>query len=382
MISEARKLAARMICFGFDGVEVNDHARRMIGKGCGACILFARNVRDPAQLSSMCGELKRLASPRKLLIMIDQEGGRVARLKPPHFTALPSARAVGSAPDAANAARVVAEVVASELRAVNVDMTLAPVVDVHTNPLNTVIGDRAFAADADAVAALGAAFIRALQAKGVAACAKHFPGHGDTVEDSHDDGLPTLTHDMDRLETVELKPFRAAIDAAVSSVLVAHVSVPVMEGIDPGKRFPAPVPASTSRACVRYLRRTLNFSGVVVTDDLEMGALSRGSGIDLGAAVVEAARSGVDMFLACHDERIQTEALEALACALMDGGLKRETVRLAGARLDVLDAAFVSAPRGVIEEIQRDVAGLVGTEANGRRIDEALGIGIGATEAV
>jgi beta-N-acetylhexosaminidase len=82
MISEARKLAARMICFGFDGVEVNDHARRMIGKGCGACILFARNVRDPAQLSSMCGELKRLASPRKLLIMIDQEGGRVARLRP------------------------------------------------------------------------------------------------------------------------------------------------------------------------------------------------------------------------------------------------------------------------------------------------------------
>ena len=141
---DARTLAARLVCFGFDGLEVNAHCARMLDLGCGAVILFARNVESPAQVARLCAEMKRRVSPRKLLVMVDQEGGRVARFKEPHFTAIPSAETVGNAADAANAARVVGDVVGKECRAVNVDMTLAPVVDVNTNPQNVVIGNRAF----------------------------------------------------------------------------------------------------------------------------------------------------------------------------------------------------------------------------------------------
>ena len=154
----------------------------------------------------------------------------------------------------------------SELRACHVDMTLAPVLDVNTNPNNAVIGDRSYGSDARVASACGAAFIDALQAGGVAGCAKHWPGHGDTEEDSHD-ALPASRHGLDRLESVEMAPFRAAISANVASALVAHLLVPAMEP-------EAHRPASCSERCVTYLRKNLRFGdGVVMTDDMEMGAL-------------------------------------------------------------------------------------------------------------
>ena len=225
---DARALAARLVCFGFDGLEVNAHCARMLDLGCGAVILFARNVESPAQVARLCAEMKRRVSPRKLLVMVDQEGGRVARFREPHFTTIPSAETVGNAADATRAARVVGDVVGKECRAVNVDMTLAPVVDVNTNPRNVVIGNRAFGSDSEAVGATASAFIRACQSRGVAACAKHWPGHGDTEDDTHA-ATAVTRHSLARLRAVEIPPFVDAVKAGVASVLVAHVRVPGME---------------------------------------------------------------------------------------------------------------------------------------------------------
>lgn len=163
-----------------------------------------------------------------------------------------------------SAAAAAGYVFGRELRACHIDMDLAPVVDVNTNPANRVIGDRSYGEDPARVAAMGAAFIRSIQEQGVAACAKHWPGHGDTTEDSHEE-LPTLTHDMARLRSTEMRPFAAALDAGVASVLVAHLLVPAME--PPGCE---PVPGSCSGAVVGYLRREMGYDGLVMVGESQL----------------------------------------------------------------------------------------------------------------
>lgn len=163
--------------------------------GAGGVILFSRNFQDPQQVAELSANLKREAGSRPLLVMVDQEGGRVQRLGGP-FTPVPPARTVGSAADV-QAAEMSGRILGKELRAVNVDFDLAPVMDVDTNPLNPVIGDRSFGTSAEVVSEMGYAVIRGLQQEGVAACAKHFPGHGDTEQDSHL-SLPVVHHPLAR----------------------------------------------------------------------------------------------------------------------------------------------------------------------------------------
>ena len=338
---DARALAARLVCFGFDGLEVNAHCARMLDLGCGAVILFARNVASPAQVARLCAEMKRRVSPRKLLVMVDQEGGRVARFREPHFTTIPSAETVGNAADAARAARVVGDVVGKECRAVNVDMTLAPVVDVNTNPRNVVIGNRAFGTEPEAVGAAASAFIRACQSRGVAACAKHWPGHGDTTDDTH--AATAITkHGLKRLRVVEIPPFVDAVKAGVASVLVAHVRVPGMEAPprgDEGKKSP---PASRSAAVVGFLRERVGFGGVVMSDDMEMGALLNEEG-GVGKCAVDGLRASVDLFLACHAEKTQLAVVDALRDAIERDATNRtrRAATDASNRLRVLADAFV-----------------------------------------
>ena len=338
---DARALAARLVCFGFDGLEVNAHCARMLDLGCGAVILFARNVESPAQVARLCAEMKRRVSPRKLLVMVDQEGGRVARFREPHFTTIPSAETVGNAADAARAARVVGDVVGKECRAVNVDMTLAPVVDVNTNPRNVVIGNRAFGTEPEAVSAAASAFIRACQSRGVAACAKHWPGHGDAEDDTHA-ATAVTRHGLARLRAVEIPPFVDAVKAGVASVLVAHVRVPGMEAPprgDEGKKSP---PASRSAAVVGFLRERVGFGGVVMSDDMEMGALLNEEG-GVGKCAVDGLRASVDLFLACHAEKTQLAVVDALRDAIETDATNqtRRAATDATARLRVLADAFV-----------------------------------------
>src|SRR5262249_47601889 len=197
------------------------------------------------------------------LIGVDQEGGRVMRLPAPAL-ALPPMRELGSAGDLSLVRRA-ARAVAAELRAIGFTMNFAPVLDVDSNPANPIIGDRAFGHDPRSVMRAGVAFLQGLQDKGVLACGKHFPGHGDTDVDSHLD-LPVVRHDRKRLDASELPPFRAASGAGVAALMTAHL---VCEALDPG------IPATFSRAiCGSLLRAEIGFEGLLVSDDLEMNAIA------------------------------------------------------------------------------------------------------------
>ena len=330
---------ARMFCIGFAGPSVTPAARRLIARGVGSVVLFARNVESPRQVAALCKELKGL-SDRPLLTCIDQEGGRVRRLRD-GFTHIPSMRALGQTGDE-TLAYDVGRVLARELRAVNIDVDFAPALDVDTNPANPVIGDRSFGATGDLVSRMGTALIRGLQENGVAACGKHFPGHGDTSQDSHHD-LPRLPHPIERLEEIELPPFRAAVNAGVAMIMTAHV---VFEPIDPA------YPATMSEPVLHgILRDRMNFQGPIVTDDLEMKAISANFGIE--EVVVRGANAGVNLFSICHEPDLQNRAIDALIEAVARGDVPVERIADANRRLDALIARYARPPcsGGEVEQL-------------------------------
>src|SRR5262252_8819660 len=226
-----RRQIGRLLIAGFGGhqvpVELASLSREF---GLGGVILFARNVAEPEQVAELAFESARLVPDLPLWVSVDQEGGRVARLKAP-FTEWPPMATLGRSGDVKLAERF-ARALAAELKAVGITLDYAPVLDIHTNPNNPVIGDRALAEKADDVARLGAAIVRTLQAEGIAACGKHFPGHGDTSTDSHVE-LPLVEHPPERLRQVELVPFKAAIEAGVATIMTAHVLVPSVDDAKP-----------------------------------------------------------------------------------------------------------------------------------------------------
>ena len=314
-VRELRRHVGRLAIVGFAGHSVPDDLRALIAEfDLGGVIYFARNIAGPEQLADLSREIAALAPDWPFWISVDQEGGRVARLKAP-FTEWPPAMTLGRSGDEALTDRF-ARALATELLAVGINLDYVPVLDVHTNPANPVIGDRALAEKAEDVARLGAVVIQALQSAGVSACGKHFPGHGDTTVDSHDD-LPIVDHDRRRLEAVELVPFRRAIAEGVATIMTAHVLIP---GIDEHR------PASLSARIVQqWLKDELGYGGVVISDDLGMKAISRER--PLGQASVEAIAAGCDALLLCNsttDE--QVAALEALIHAAESGDLRSSRI--------------------------------------------------------
>ncbi|MEO8069818.1 MAG: beta-N-acetylhexosaminidase [Acidobacteriota bacterium] len=312
-LRELRRHVGRLAIVGFSGHTVPAELRALVAEfDLGGVIYFPRNIADPYQLADLSREVGGLAPDWPIWVSVDQEGGRVARLREP-FTLWPPARSLGLSGDEALAERF-ATALAAELTAVGINLDYAPVLDVHTNPDNPVIGDRALAERPEDVARLGAAIIRTLQRAGVAACGKHFPGHGDTALDSHE-ALPTVEHDRRRLDAVELLPFRRAIAEEVATIMTAHVVVPA---IDPNH------PASLSSACVdMLLKRDLGYRGVVISDDLGMKAISATMPADV--ATVDAIAAGCDAVLLCHstvDE--QVAVLEAVIRAAETGALSEK----------------------------------------------------------
>jgi len=295
----------------------------------GGVILFARNVDSPEQVAELSFEAERLVDATPLWVAVDQEGGRVARMRRP-FTEWPPMATLGRSGDEAVAARF-ASALGRELKSVGVTLDCAPVLDVLTNPKNPAIGDRALADNADAVARLGAAIIRSLQAEGVAACGKHFPGHGDTTVDSHHD-LPVVDLPPDRFHAVEFVPFRAAIAEDVAAVMVGHVLAPA---------FDEAWPASLSRNIVTgLLREALAFDNLIVTDDIGMKACS--ARFNAATATVKAVAAGHDAVLICepnYDD--QAAALEALVRAIEDGSLPYAQVEASVARHARLKARYL-----------------------------------------
>jgi len=298
---------------GFDGFEASADAKRLLRDyGVGQVILFARNVDNPEQVAELVRELQecaRLAGHETPLLMaVDQEGGRVARMGPP-WTVWPPLRALGriGEPDLA---RRMGAALAAECSAAGIKCDFAPIVDVDTNPDNPVIGNRAFGDDPELVARLGVAMIEGLQGGGVVASAKHFPGHGDTSKDSHLE-LPVVEHGRQRLEDVEMRPFRAAVKARVATIMMAHVLYPEL---DPE------VPASLSKAIVEgILRGEMKYDGVVFTDDLEMKAVADRWTPDRSA--VMAMQAGCDIVPVCLTHDAQVAAMEGAVRAVEAGEL-------------------------------------------------------------
>ena len=296
----------------------------------GGVILFARNVVAPEQVAELAFDIQALVADPPPWVAVDQEGGRVARLRAP-FTVWPAMHTLGRSGSEDLASRF-AQALARELRSVGITLDFAPVLDILTNPANPAIGDRALAADAGTVARLGAAMIRGLQQEGIAACGKHFPGHGDTGVDSHHE-LPVVEHGPDRLRAVEYEPFRAAIGADVAGIMVAHLLVPALD---------ADWPASLSRRVVTgELRGGLGFDGLIVTDDLYMkGCRAR---LAPPAATVQAVAAGHDMVLLCEPNvDDQAAALEALVHAVEGGMLPVDQVERSIARHQRWKARFMA----------------------------------------
>jgi beta-N-acetylhexosaminidase len=326
----------QLLWFGFEGTTVPAALRKQLDAGAvGATILFKRNlvlaaepggdvpqeVCDLDALIALSRELHRAAPDgTPALIAIDQEGGLVQRVRAP-ATQWPPMRAHDGfgPPDDVELAGQVGRALGSELRALGIDIDFAPVLDVHTNPANPVIGDRAFGTEPEAAARRALAFARGLDEAGVLSCGKHFPGHGDTHTDSHLE-LPRIDHDWDRLERIELLPFARASAAGIPMIMTAHV---VFGALDPDR------PATLSEAVVTgLLRQRLGYRGVVVSDDITMRAIADHMGPD--AATIGAVRAGCDAVLVCRDEEQQAAA---------EAGLIREAERDSELRRKIGEAA-------------------------------------------
>ena len=309
--------------------EVKSLAREF---SLGGVILFSRNIEAPEQVAELAIDVQALASELPLWLSVDQEGGRVARLRKP-FTEWPPMAVLGRSGSTDLATRFAAAL-AAELRAVGITLDYAHVLDIHTNPKNPVIGDRALAEDAAMVGRLGAAIVRGLQENGVAACGKHFPGHGDTSVDSHLD-LPLVEHPPDRIRRVECVPFREAIAAGVAFIMTAHVLVPSLDEERPATLSPRIVQA--------ILRDELGFEGVILSDDLEMKAVAKTYAIP--DAAVQAVQAGCDGVLICSgDVDAQAATLEALVHAVEGGRIPFKRLEDSHKRLRRAKERFLAAP--------------------------------------
>lgn len=329
-MDEFDRQAARCVFVGIKGPTPLPAELDLIRRGVGGVILFARNVVEPAQVAELSRALK-AAAPGPLLICVDQEGGRVQRMKPPHWTAWPSMRRLGEIDQEGGVAGLngtavvekVGQMIARELSVCGIDLDFAPVVDVDTNPRNPVIGDRSFSRDPRRVARLGVALAQAMERAGVASCVKHFPGHGDTSQDSHLT-LPRLAHDPNRLWQVELVPFVAAARAGLASVMTAHVRFETFDRL----------PATLSPVSLRLLREDVGFRGCCISDDLEMRAISDIWGVPDAAEL--AIDAGCDAVLVCHTLQHQHDSIDAIARGARSGPLPRERLLEADARVQAL----------------------------------------------
>jgi beta-N-acetylhexosaminidase len=336
-LRDLRRHVGQLAILGFPGHEITADLRSIAKEfDLGGVIFFARNIAEPAQVLAMSRRARELAREVPLWVSVDQEGGRVARLKAP-FTVWPPMITLGRMPqaDGIRLARRFATALAAELKAVGINLDYAPVLDVLTNPGNPVIGDRALGEQAERVAALGRVIIDTLQGEGLAACGKHFPGHGDTATDSHFE-LPLVEHPPDRLRQVEFLPFKEAVAADVASIMTAHVLIPAIDEECPATLSPRIVDA--------MLKQELGYQGLVLSDDLEMKAIS--AQYAPGDAAARAIAAGCDAFLVCGpNPEVHVQALEGIIRAVESEELPLKRVEDALARHRRVKERFLAAGR-------------------------------------
>lgn len=324
-----REKIGQLFVFGFHGQRPSADIEALIEEyGIGGIIYFTRNIVDAKQVHelsvSLMGTAER-AGKTPMFIAVDQEGGMVSRLVR-GVTLMPGNMALG-ATGSANGVFETAAIAGEQLRAVGINLNYAPCVDVNNNPDNPVINVRSYSDRPDVAGELGLAAVRGYQQSGVSATIKHFPGHGDTSVDSHRD-LPVLPHDRERLEAVELVPFRTAAPET-DMIMTAHVCLPALD--------PSGVPSTLSKPVLSgLLREEIGYEGVIVTDCLEMNAIDTFYGPARGA--VMALQAGADMVLICHTASKQRAALEAVLAAVESGELTEERIDASLARIMKLKA--------------------------------------------
>ncbi|MFB6808561.1 glycoside hydrolase family 3 protein [Streptomyces sp. NPDC056387] len=312
---------------GFEGTTAPAWLLRRIGEGLTAVGLFGRNIASPEQLTALTARLR--AERDDVLVAIDEEGGDVTRLEVRGGSSFPGNLALGAVDDTA-LTRDVARELGRRLAECGVNLNWAPSADVNSNPDNPVIGVRSFGADTHLAARHTAAYVEGLQAAGVAACTKHFPGHGDTNVDSHH-ALPRIDVDLDTLQARELVPFKAAIGAGSKAVMSAHILVPALDPTRPATLSP--------QILTGLLRKELGYEGLIVTDGMEMNAIAGTYGIERGSVLALAA--GADAICVgggLADEATVLRLRDALVAAVREGALPEERLADAAARVRALAA--------------------------------------------
>jgi beta-N-acetylhexosaminidase len=319
-----RQTVAGLFMVGIPGTTLDATTREFLATyPPGGVILFKRNVASARQLRTLVAAIHATGAGVSPLVCIDHEGGRVERLRRRPFTHFPPMAAVGASGDP-RLAEAVGRAMGRELSAVGIDIDFAPSLDVWSNPRNQVIGDRAFGTTPSAVIRYALPFARGLMRGGVIACGKHFPGHGDTVGDSHF-VLPRVQTSRAGLERVELPPFRRAIAAGFPALMTAHVVYPALDRL----------PATVSRKIAHdLLRRRLGFEGVLFSDDLDMRAVAARWAPDRLAPA--ALRAGCDMLLACQSLDVAAQAIEGTMRAVERGQLAPEAIAASLGRIQQL----------------------------------------------
>nr|WP_245252242.1 beta-N-acetylhexosaminidase [Paenibacillus sediminis] len=325
-----RQKIGQMLLCGFEGTEVTNELKRFIEEQqIGGVIYFARNVESAQQVARLTEQLQDIAVRSgnvPLWISIDQEGGMVARITE-GITLMPGNMAVAAA-GSLDSAYKLANLSGKELRELGINMNFAPVLDVNNNPGNPVIGVRSFGESAESAAEYGARMVHGYQDAGVAATAKHFPGHGDTDVDSHLD-LPTIAHSWDRVERIELVPFKRAIQEGVDAMMSAHIYFPALET--------KKLPATLSHAILTgLLRERLGYKGIIMTDCMEMNAIAEHYGTV--QASVMAIEAGADIVLVSHTPELQIGAIEAIERAVQEGQISEDRINASVTRVLALKA--------------------------------------------
>jgi len=337
----------QMMMVGFEGTRPSKEIEALIQEHCiGGVILFSRNIESPEQCAELTASLQALSPDAPLLIAVDQEGGRISRLPKP-FTQFPSARTVGRC-NSVPLTYDYAEAMSRELLAVGINMNLAPVLDINTNPKNPVIGDRAFGEKPTLVSKHAMAVIASMIDQKMIPCGKHFPGHGDTEQDSHE-SLPKVTLALSRLTDRELRPFQHAIENRLPCLMTAHICC---------HAFDDDLPASLSENVVKVLlRETMKFDGVIMTDDLEMKAIT--DSYSVAEAAVRAVSVGSDLVLVCHRADRQIAAIEALVQAVEQGRIPEKRIDQSLNRLLSLKEKFLL-PKEDVDMLE--LRGSIGSE--------------------
>lgn len=305
----------QMVIVGLEDGEMDDNAQEMIEKyKVGGFILFKRNIKDTKQTLNLLNSLKEANAKNTfpLFLAVDEEGGRVTRM-PDEFMKLPPNRIIGKINNE-DFSYEIGSVIGEQLNSLGFNLDFAPVLDIDSNPKNPVIGDRAFGSNESIVSKLGIQTMKGIKSHVISAV-KHFPGHGDTSVDSHV-GLPGVDYDLDRLKKFELVPFAKAIEEGADMVMVAHI---LLTQIDKEN------PATLSKTIITdILRGDLGFDGVVITDDMTMGAIIER--YDIADAAVKSVMAGSDIILVCHDYTKQAKVIDAINSAVEDGVISEDVI--------------------------------------------------------